>query len=448
MTVTSIAPTAPSRRAWLIWGIGLAAYMIAVTNRTSLAAVGVDTAERFEVDASILSMFAVLQLAVYAFFQIPAGIWLDRWGARPIMTIGMVLMAVGQLIVAFSPNVGVAIAARMLIGAGDAFIFPGVLRVIATWFPATRSPIMVQLTGLFGQLGQIVAVVPLAALLYATSWEFAFASLAALALFFAVLVFVMIQNHPPGYSDHAPEPSKTGAGHAPSTVIDTGSGIRAAWRNPGTRLAFWTHFTPGTSMAFIMLWGIPFMTVGEGLSRVESASVMTVLVIVGMFAGPTTGAISARAPHWRSHLLVLPAIGAQMITWFVVIFWPGQVPAWMFFVLAVALATGGSASMVSFDHVRMFNPRHRISTASGITNVGGFLAALITIFLIGVALDLQGAGTPETYNGQAFRYAFLVQVPIWLIGGYFIIKEQKRARIMAGLDQPKPPRARRRAESH
>ena len=49
--------------------------------------------------------------------------------------------------------------------------------------------------------------------------------------------------------------------------------------------------------------------------------------------------------------------------------------------------------MIAFDHARTHNPSHRLSTATGITNSGGFLAALVAIFPIGLALDLQGAGT-------------------------------------------------------
>ncbi|MBN9196565.1 MAG: MFS transporter, partial [Microbacterium sp.] len=91
---------APPWRAWLIWGVAVAAYILAVTNRTSLAAVGVDAADRFHADASTLSMFAVLQLAVYGAMQIPVGVLLDRLGTRPLMTAGMLLMAAGQLVMA------------------------------------------------------------------------------------------------------------------------------------------------------------------------------------------------------------------------------------------------------------------------------------------------------------------------------------------------------------
>ena len=126
---------------------------------------------RFDADASALSLFAVLQLAVYGAMQIPVGLLLDRFGARPIITTGMVLMAVGQLVMAFAPDVGIAIVARMLLGAGDAAVFPSVLRLIAMWFPDRQAPVLVQMTGIVGQPGQLLAILPLAALLHATIVE-------------------------------------------------------------------------------------------------------------------------------------------------------------------------------------------------------------------------------------------------------------------------------------
>ena len=55
---------------------------------------------------------------------------------------------------------------------------------------------------------------------------------------------------------------------------------------------------------------------------------------------------------------------------------------------------------------------------------------------------LQGAGTPATYSLDAFRLAFLTQVPLWLLGMTFIIVERKRTRIRMGLDQERRPRSR------
>ncbi|WP_308493894.1 MFS transporter [Microbacterium terrisoli] len=444
MTLTPVSPT-PVWRAWVIWGVAVAGYVLAVTNRTSLAAVGVDAAHRFDADASTLSMFAVLQLAVYGAMQLPIGIMLDRLGTRPIIASGMVLMAVGQLTMALSPNVGIAIGARMLIGAGDAAIFPSVLRIVATWFPAQRGSVMVQLTGIVGLTGQLIAIAPLAALVHATTWTIAFGSIAGLCLLFAVLLVLVVRNHPPNVTSDVSVNTDTGAIRVVTSTADTRIGLKATWANPGTRLAFWSHFTtPFSGTAFIMLWGIPFLTAGEGLSSAEAAGVTTVYIVVGMALGPIMGTLSGRMPNHRSRALVLPTVVLQLVAWLLVIAWPGPAPLWLLIAVAVAMGTGGPASMIAFDHARTHNPGHRLSTASGITNTGGFIAGLIAIFLIGAALDLQGAGTPETYTLSAFRLAFLTQVPLWLVGAFFIVVERKRTRVQMGMDAPRSPSRRAR----
>lgn len=426
----------------MVWGVAVAAYVLAITNRSSLSAVGVDAAERFQADAATLSLFAVVQLAVYGGLQIPIGVLLDRYGSRPIMVIGMLLMALGQFVMAVSPSIGIALVARVLLGAGDAAVFPAVLRLVATWFPAQRGPVMGQLTGLVGQTGQLIALTPLAVLLHSTNWTITFGSVAGLGLLFAILVWMLVRNHPPERSADVTVNTETGVVQVITSAIDTGVGIRAAWAHPGTRLAFWSHFTtPFASTAFLLLWGMPFLTAGQGLSPAAAATVLSVNVLVSMALSPVLGTLSRRIPTRRSLALVLPSIAIQLAAWTTVILWQGPAPIWLLIVLVVCLAAGGPASMIAFDHARTHNPAHRLSTATGVTNSGGFLAALIAIFFIGLTLDLQGAGTPDTYSLDAFRLAFATQIPLWLLGASFIIRERKSTRIRMGLD---PERRRRR----
>ena len=425
----------PGWRAWAIWSVGVAAYVLAITNRTSLGAVGVEAADRFQADASTLALFAVVQLAVYGGMQIPVGVLLDRYGSRPIITAGMLLMAAGQLTMALSPSIGIAIVARVLLGAGDAAVFPAVLRLVATWFPAQRGPVMVQFTGIIGQAGQLIALVPVAALLHATTWSITFGSIAGLGLLFTILVWLIVRNNPAESGPDVSVNTDTGVVRVVTSAIDTGVGIRAAWAHPGTRLAFWSHFTtPFAGTVFVLLWGMPFLTAGEGLTTAHAAGIISIYVVAGMILGPIIGDLSRRLPNHRSLALVLPAVGVQMAAWIAVIALPDPAPDWLLWVLAVALATGGPASMIAFDHARTHNPVHRLSTATGVTNAGGFIAALIAVFVIGLLLDAQGAGTPDTYTLDAFRVAFLTLIPLWVLGVVFILIERKRTRIRMGLD--------------
>src|SRR5690242_18732979 len=149
------------RRAWTIWLVALAVYVLAVFHRTSLGVAGLLAQQRFDINAAQLSFFTVLQLVVYAGLQIPIGVLLDRFGSRALLLCGLVLMTVGQLAFAFATTFPVAVLARAVIGAGDATVFVSVIRLVTLWFLVRQAPVVTQVTGQVGQLGAIFAAAPL-----------------------------------------------------------------------------------------------------------------------------------------------------------------------------------------------------------------------------------------------------------------------------------------------
>jgi sugar phosphate permease len=407
------------RRAWLVWGVGVVAYTVGVLQRTSLGVAGLDVVARFHVSAGILATFAVIQLLVYAAMQVPVGILVDRFGARVMVVGGAALMALGQLSLALAHSVGAALVARVLVGAGDAMTFISVLRLVTSWFPSRRVPLVTQLTGLLGQFGQILSAIPLVALLHGPGWTPAFLSAAAMSVLAGVLALALVRDSPDGKRSREDAP----------TWHQVRRDLAKAWRHPGTRLGLWTHFTtPFSGTVFAMLWGYPFLISGEGLSRQEASALFTLFVVAAMTAGPVIGELVARHPLRRSWL-VLTIIGAVIALWTVVLALPDAAPLWLLVLLVLALAVSGPGSMISFDYARTFNPPHRIGTASGIVNVGGFVAALVAILLVGVVMNVSGHGS--TYTLNSFRLAFLVQYPIWAIGvaGFLRSRHTVRARL-------------------
>jgi MFS family permease len=414
--VTGPAPDLGSRRAWLVWAVGLTAYIVAVLNRTSLGVSGLLAAGRFGVSASLLAGFSVLQLLVYAGLQIPVGMVLDRFGPRRLVATGAVVMALGQLVLALTTNLGVAYTGRALVGAGDAMTFISVLRLVAAWFPARRVPVLSQITGLIGQLGQVLSAVPLVALLHARGWTTAFVATAALGLVVGALALAALRDSPAGQVASAVRPGR-------GVVVD----LVSAWRHPGTRLGLWTHFTtqfPGT--VFALMWGFPFLVSGEGVPPSTAGAYLTGFVLVGMVAGPVIGVLVERHPLRRSWL-VLGVVLVNAAAWTLVIAWPGRAPWLVLAVLVVALAIGGPGAMIGFDFARTFNPPNRLGTATGIVNVGGFVASLVTILLVGVLLDASSGGR-SAYSLADFRLAMSVQYVIWGIGLAGILRSRRRAR--------------------
>jgi fucose permease len=78
-TSVDIAPPG-GRRALVVWLTGVSVYFLAIFHRSSLGVAGIAAAERFDISASQLSTFTVLQLLVYAGMQVPVGVLIDRYG--------------------------------------------------------------------------------------------------------------------------------------------------------------------------------------------------------------------------------------------------------------------------------------------------------------------------------------------------------------------------------
>jgi len=102
------------RRAYLVWGTAVSVYFLAVFHRSSLGVAGLVAAERFDISASQLATFTMLQLLVYAGMQVPVGAALDRFGSRRMLAVGAIVMAAGQACLALAHGVGLAILARVL----------------------------------------------------------------------------------------------------------------------------------------------------------------------------------------------------------------------------------------------------------------------------------------------------------------------------------------------
>ena len=185
-------------RPWIVWATALLAYIVAVLDRTTLGVSGLAAADRFSAGPSLLSAFVVLQVVVYACAQVPAGLLLDRYGSRALIASGAALMASGQLALAFTESLPTAIAARAVVGLGDAVTFISVLRLVPHWFPTRRIPLVTQMTGIFGQLGQVLSAVPFLAMLSSEGWSVAYASAAALGVLAVVLTLLIVKNAPDG----------------------------------------------------------------------------------------------------------------------------------------------------------------------------------------------------------------------------------------------------------
>lgn len=410
-------PTTP-RRAWAIWGVALAVYVLAVFHRTSLAVAGIAATERFGLSASQLGTFTMLQLLVYAGMQVPVGLLVDRFGSRTILSTGLVTFSLAQAGFALATTYPEALAARVCVGMGDAMTFICVIRLVSSWFSSTHIPLVTQLTGSTGQVGAIAAAVPMTWALDHWGWTKSYLVAAALGSVVLVALLLVAADDPA---------HRHRRGHALSRA-QLAATLRESWRQPGTKLAFWVHFaTPFSSNVFALLWGFPFLVLAEGLSKGAAGSLLTVLVVATIASGPVMGWIVGSHP-WHRSSVSLGVVAAIATMWTVVLLWPGHAPLPVLVLLIVITGIGGPTSMIGFDVVRTSNPPERLASASGIINQAGFVATLVTVFAVGFVLDALTPGSSSDYTAGSFKAAMSVQYAVWALGAAQIWRYRRRVR--------------------
>ncbi len=416
----------PSLRSpYAVWGVGLLVYLVAVFHRSSLAVAGLAAADRFDITASQLAMFTMLQLLVYAGLQIPVGLLVDRFGPRSVLLTGTLLLTGAQVGFALASTYGLALLARVFVGMGDAMTFICVLRLVSTWFPARRIPLITQLTGTIGQLGAIGAAVPMTWALGNLGWTKAYLIAASLGVFLAAALLAVVRDAP--HLTHLRGPTMS--------LAAVRASLTASWAHPGTRLGFWMHFvTPFSATALSLLWGYPFFVLGEGTSSTAAGVLLTIMVVAVMCAGPVLGWLVGAHP-WQRSTMVLTIVTTIVTVWTVVLCWPGDAPLWLLVLLVVVVGVGGPASMIGFDLGRTSNPDERLASASGIINQGGFVASLLLVIAIGVILDWRTPGESSAYGPSAFRWAMSAQYVLWAVGLTQVYRYRVRTRRVVDRDE-------------
>ncbi|GAB3206618.1 MFS transporter [Marinactinospora thermotolerans] len=380
-------------RAWLVWGVGVGVYFLAMFHRNGMSVAALEAQERFQVGPALLSLLPMLQLLVYVVLQVPTGLLADRIGPRRSLLMGLVSMALGVGLFAVAPSIELAVLGRVLIGLGDAVTFLNVIRLGALWFPRSRYALVSALTGVVGGLGQVASVTPLSLALEGVGWTASFLGAGVVTVLMMLLVLFAVRDRADGVSTAAP-----------AERLSVWASVGEALRSPGPRVGMAHHaavMAPYTTLT--VLWGYAFLVEGVGMSSATAGLLLSGLGVATLWLSPVLGAFVGRSPGARRPFAMLLG-GMLSLGWLALTLWPGGPPTPLVVaVLTVSAAGAVIAPALSFDFARDGVPAHRTGAASGLVNMSGFTTTVIATVSAGVILE----ALPEPHDVVAFQKAFL-----------------------------------------
>ena len=130
----------------------------------------------------------------YAFAQLPTGAMVDRLGPRILLTLGLSLWSLAQLLGGLVRGFGEFFGARVLLGIGEAPQFPTGARVVRDWFNQRDRGLATGIFNCASSLGTAIAVPLLTFLMLAFGWRTMFMVMGVAGLVVAAVWYFVYRN--------------------------------------------------------------------------------------------------------------------------------------------------------------------------------------------------------------------------------------------------------------
>jgi predicted MFS family arabinose efflux permease len=294
---------------WVVWGLGCLFYFYEFLLQVSPNPMSKQLMEDFHVSAQALGMLSGAYFYSYAGMQIPAGVFLDKFGPHKLLTFATFICALSSIAFGTTHSLLTAEIARFCIGFGSAFAVIGTMKFAANWFPPQRFALLTGLMVAIGMSGAIGGEAPLARFINAFGWRESMIYLGIAGLVLTGLIYFIAQDQPKGGKTNQKDRSQ----------LPLLQGLKQVIRIPQIWLvAIYGGLMYAPTPVLCGLWGGPFLEQRFHLNNVDSSSMISYIFFGWIVGSPTWGYISDKIQR-RKLPMWIGTIGA-LLTLYVIIY--------------------------------------------------------------------------------------------------------------------------------
>jgi sugar phosphate permease len=344
----------------------------------------------------LLSAFAW----TYGLAQLPAGILVDRLGARRMLGAGLIVWSVAQMASAFSGSLGMFMAARAALGLGESPMYTGGTSVCADWYPERERTMPVAVFNASASLGPAIAPALLTALMVAFSWRAMFVVIGVLGVLIAA-AWLLVYRSPAAAGLSAAEQATVGRGEDAPAAQGSAPPLQNAGRLLRRRTTW--GMTIGFFGVIYMTWlfatWLPGYLEAQRHLSVAASGALTAIPLGAGFVGALGGGLLSQRLGMLGmdprRACRLPVIWGLLGT---AAFTLGGAFA-SSTVLALALLSGGVllanlASSCGWALGAVMAPPEEVGTLEAIQNIGGSLGGALAPLVTGYAVEITGSFVP------------------------------------------------------
>jgi MFS family permease len=365
----------------------------------------------------LLSAFAW----AYGLAQIPAGLAVDRFGARKTLGLGMVLWSVAQIGAGFVGSLSQFLAARVALGLGESPMYIGGTRICADWFEAKNRALPIAIFNSSSALAPAIAPPLLTVLMLAFGWHVMFI-VAGLAGFAVAIAWVTFYRSP---AEAKIAPEELGLIHA---------GDGADIEHLGVSQVFWLlKFRTSWGMFFgffgvvyiywlYATWLPGYLETARHLS-IAKAGLVSAIPLAAGFVGAVAGGFLSEALGKRmdaASACRIPAIAGLVATGVVVMAAAYAHSSWLAVTLiSIGLFAINVSSSCGWALAAVVSPSNTVATLEAIQNIGGSLGGALAPLITGAIVQVTGSFLP------AFDLAGVIAL---ISAGFYILMTKQKIR--------------------
>ena len=431
-----------NRRRWIVWTPMALALLLSYFHRTATGVMTDSLMGEFSITrAADISGLASVYFYTYAAMQVPAGILADWFGPRRTVLLALIIATLGAIVFSTAQNISMLYIGRIISSIGVGLIYISVVKIHAEWFRTREFTTMTGLIVVMGSLGFLISTTPLAIMVERFGWRTAFLVITVYSLIVTIACWRWVKDRPGelGLPDISLVEGEAGGAKKSTTaepidykVMDS---IKFVISNPATWWPFLASVAIyGVYMAFMGLWGVPYLMKIYGMPRVAASNYIMAMTVGTMVGAPLIGFISDRFALRR-----LPNIVASvgfLFLWLILTLWnAGKPPVWALYPLCFGIGLGMSGVNLNVACGKEVTPPAITGMVSGLINSGSFIGAALIQPLFGWVLDCHWQGGIElgvrVYPLSAYQNAFWVCAVVLGLGVLFtcLIKETRGVNI-------------------
>lgn len=403
-----------SIKSWVVWGIAAFFYGYEFVLRTSPSVMQPELQNEWALDAGGLGFVVSLYYWAYAAMQVPAGMFLDRYGPRSVLTVAALICSLGTLGFAIADGPIIAGISRFMIGFGSAFALVGTFKLAGNWFTPNRFAFIAGLAFTFGTFGGTLGQGPLAHLVEMVGWRESLFLMAAIGLVNALLLWIVVHDHP--HASRKEKKIEKSLGIVLENTTSPWVTLKDVVKNPQSWIiGMYAAFIYIPIACFAELWGVPFIMKCCFCDRPNAAAITSMIFIGATIGAPLFGWIS---DTWRNRKmpLIIGCIGSLAIM-LITLYIP-NISQVVMSILMFSLGVFLGSHLVLFALIRENNAPQAGAVSAGFGNFVCMIVPGFFQYIIGCLLDYFNAGDiileKASYSLISLQYS-LITVPIGLI---------------------------------